>query len=138
MKKILLGLLAVVAVIVGVILVFFKNDAKNPYEKTVWGKFGNATEECSITHGDNFAKCDYSVPSEDIPTFKSVDFKSTNVFDNKKNLPWLRSSMIDIDNDGIDEVFIAGGVTQEDALWKYVDGNFKNISTEVGLSLIHI
>jgi len=41
--------------------------------------------------------------------------------------------MIDIDNDGIDEVFIAGGVSQADAIWKFVDGDFKNISSEVGL-----
>ena len=36
----------------------------------------------------------------------------------------MGSAMIDVNNDGVDELFLAGGVTQEDALMSYNDGKF--------------
>ncbi|MFT6810382.1 MAG: hypothetical protein ACJA01_003625 [Saprospiraceae bacterium] len=36
----------------------------------------------------------------------------------------MASAMIDVDNDGIDEVFVGGGLGQEDGLYKYSNGSF--------------
>ena len=143
MKKVLLGILAVVVLAVGAILLFFKNDAKDPYadskpelQQVTWGKFGascDAKDTPDKKHGSVFQKCDYSVPDQEIPTFSDIDFNFENKFDASKSLPIMASAMIDLDNDGVDEVFIAGGVTQEDAIFKYNENGFENISETVGL-----
>jgi len=136
MKKVLLGLAAIVVAALVVILTFFKKDTKNPYTKTTWGKFGANCETENIpseTHGNEFAKCDYTVPNGEIPVFEDAAFEFENEFDAKKSLPIMASAMVDLDNDGVDEVFIAGGVTQEDAIFKYDNGNFIDITNTVNL-----
>jgi len=143
MKKILLSLLGVVIAAVIAILIFFKQDTKDPYagqestsgtSQTTWGKFGGKSKNAPANnHGSIFAKCDYTVPESEIPKFKDAGFDFENKFDPKKSLPIMASAMVDIDGDGIDEVFIAGGVTQEDALFKYNDGNFEDITAKAGL-----
>ena len=144
MKKVLLGVLAVVVIAVAAILVFFKNDAKDPYadskkqqlQQVTWGKFGascDANDTPDEKHGSVFQKCDYSVPDAEIPTFTDLNFNFENKFDPSKSLPIMASAMVDLDNDGVDEVFIAGGVTQEDAIFKYNESGFENISEKVGL-----
>ena len=136
MKKILLGLLSLIIIAVGGILFFFQSDTSNPYETFNWGKFGGqceTSEAPSTDFGKDFAACDFTVPESEIPTFSEIDFPFTNVFDNTKSLPLMASAMIDIDNDGVDEVFVGGGVTQQDALFKYSENGFKDISSEVNL-----
>ena len=145
MKKVLLGLLGVVVLAVGAILLFFKNDAKDPYadskseqttQKVVWGKFGascDAKDTPNKKHGSVFQKCDYSVPDKEIPTFTDASFDFVNRFDPKRSLPIMASAMFDIDGDGVDEVFIAGGVTQDDVLYKYKKGHFFDVTEEVKL-----
>jgi len=135
MKKVLLGLLIAIVVVVAFILYYFKADTNNAYEHINWGRFGSTSGQQSPNHDfdKDFAACDYSVPTSEIPVFKNIDFNSNNVFDNKRSLPWIGTALIDLDNDGIDEVFVAGGVTQEDAIWKYDNGNFKEVTMEVGL-----
>lgn len=136
MKKVLLALGVIILAAVVVILAFFKKDTKNPYTKTTWGKFGAECKTENIpseTHGSVFPKCDYTVPNEDIPTFENAAFDFENKFDPKKSLPIMASAMVDLDNDGVDEIFIAGGVTQEDEIFKYNNGNFINITNKVNL-----
>jgi len=128
MKKILLAVLAIVLLLVLALLFYFKSDASNPYQKVNWGKFEGtcATEEApKKNHGKNFKGCDYSVPKSEIPVFKEVNFPFSNTFDSKKSLPLIASVMIDVNNDGVDEVFISGGITEEDALFNYNNGNFE-------------
>jgi len=137
MKKILIILLSVIILIVVAALFLLKSDSKNPYERTTWGKF-SATCEIEDIPKENFGKtsiqdCDYSVSKEEIPAFNEVDFPFNNIFDNSKSLPLMASAMIDIDNDGVDEVFVGGGYTQNDAIFKYVDGKFSDITAVVGL-----
>lgn len=139
MKKILISIFAVLIIIVAALLFFLKGDSSNPYETTTWGKF-SAT--CNITDVPNedfgkgeFHDCDYSVPKEEIPVFSEVDFPFNNVFDNTKSLPLMASAVIDIDNDGVDEVFVGGGVTQQDAVFKYIDGKFIDITESIKLPI---
>ena len=127
MKKILISILAILLIAVVAILFFFKSDSSNPYPETRWGKFGAscAAEDVPADNfGRSFQGCDYSVPEAEIPVFNSSNLAWKNEFDNTKSLPIMGSAMIDVDNDGIDEVFLAGGVNQQDALLQYKDGGF--------------
>ncbi len=136
MKKILIGLGVLVIAIIAVVLGFFKTDTKDPYAQTTWGKFSGkciAENVPANDHGKKFSKCDYSVPENEIPKFKNAVFDFENKFDAKKSLPIMASAMIDLDDDGVDEVFIAGGVTQDDVIFKYDNGNFVNITAAVNL-----
>ncbi len=127
MKKILLALLVIIVLAVIAILYFFKSDSKNPYPVTTWGKF-SATCSAEDLPDENFGKdfhgCDYSVSEAEIPVFSDMNLSWNNQFDNTKSLPIMGSAMIDIDNDGVDEIFLAGGVTQQDVLMSYTDGGF--------------
>ncbi len=136
MKKILIAFGSVIIIAVIFVLWFFKSDASNPYQDVQWGRFAGTCEGNEVPdkdYGKKFASCDYSIPEEEIPTFNQIPFAFTNTFDNKKSLPLMASALIDIDNDGIDEVFVGGGVTQEDALFKYTTNGFVDISTQVNL-----
>ena len=127
MKKLLFALLLLVIAAIIFLLFFFKKDAANPYQKVSWGKFSAscAAEELpDDKFGKDFHKCDYSVPKEEIPVFDKVSFPWTSSFDSKKSLPLLGSAIIDVDGDGIDEVFMAGGIDQQDGLFKYGEGGF--------------
>jgi len=131
MKKLMFSLLALIIIAVVVILMFFSGDKENPYEETTWGKFSgqcSATETPGQDYGKEFHSCDYSVPASEIPVFKDAKFDFVNKFDSKKSLPLMASALIDINNDGIDEVFVGGGVTQEDELFSFENGNFQKSS----------
>lgn len=136
MKKILLAIVAVIVLAVAGILLFLKSDASNPYEAVQWGKFGaeSTLEDLPAdNYGSEFHGCDYSVSEEAIPTFKEIDLPWKNVFDNTKSLPLMASAMIDVDNDGVDEVFLGGGVAQKDALFKYSADGFTDVSASLSL-----
>jgi len=127
MKKVLLILLAIIVVAVLGILVFFKSDSTNPYAETNWGRFSGTSVQADSpddNYGKDFQGCDYSVPKEEIPVFKNASLSWNNEFDNTKSLPLMGSALIDVDNDGVDEIFLGGGVLQEDALLKYTNGGF--------------
>lgn len=134
MKKILLLLLVIIVIVILYVLFFLKSDASNPYAQTDWGRFTGtcATNELPESDfGKKFASCDYSIPENEIPVFNKVKLNLDNKFDNKKSLPIIGSAVIDVDNDGIDELFIAGGVTQEDALMSYENDGFSSSSFEL-------
>lgn len=127
MKKVLLILLAIIVIAVLGILFFFKSDSKNPYANTNWGRFSGTSATADVpddNYGKDFHGCDYSVPKEEIPVFKKTSLSWNNEFDNLKSLPLMGSALIDVDNDGVDELFLGGGVLQEDVLLRYSDDGF--------------
>ena len=110
MKKLRIILIILGVVIVGIIaflLIVFKKDTANPYA--------------------------ISVPEADVPQFTEVDPIFTHKFDGDKILPLLGSTLIDFDNDGIDEIFFGAGIDQKNALFKYKDGKFVDISKQTGI-----
>lgn len=134
MKKIILTLLAIIIIAVIAILFFLKSDAKNPYTETVWGRFSGACAAEDLPdddYGKDFHSCDYSVPESEIPVFSKAKLDWNNKFDSKKSLPIIGSALIDINNDGVDELFLAGGITQEDALLSYSDSGFSPSSMKL-------
>ena len=127
MKKVLFFILALVAIAIIGALLFFGRDSKNPYQETTWGRFSGtcATEDApDKKFGKDFHACDYTVPKEEIPVFESVDFPFANQFNSDKTLPLMAASLIDVDNDGVDEVFVGGGFGQEDGLFAFKEGAF--------------
>ena len=125
MKKLLLALLALIIIAVVGVLFFFKGDTKNPYEKTTWGRFSGtcSTEDVPAKDfGKKIQSCDYSVPKEEIPVFNTVSSPFSNKYNGDKSLPLMASAMIDVNNDGVDEIFVGGGLDQEDGLFAYKDG----------------
>lgn len=78
-------------------------------------------------------KYDISIESDKIPKFEQVNLTFEHRYNGEKSLPIAPSGLIDINNDNVDEVFFGGGMSQEDALFAYRDGNFIDISSEVNL-----
>ncbi|MFK8056963.1 MAG: CRTAC1 family protein [Saprospiraceae bacterium] len=68
-----------------------------------------------------------------VPTFKEVLIDFTHQFNGEESLPVTASVLIDINNDGVDELFLGGGYSQQDELFSYSNGVFTAISDQVGL-----
>ncbi|HEX7026402.1 MAG TPA: CRTAC1 family protein [Gammaproteobacteria bacterium] len=68
-----------------------------------------------------------------IPTFSQVRLDFEHEYDEERSLPFLGSAVIDIDNDGMPEVFLGGGHGQPDGLFKYRDAEFVNIADDLSL-----
>jgi hypothetical protein len=73
---------------------------------------------------------DYDVSTEgvDIPTFTASDVPYDQTHDNSTTLPFAASAVIDIDGDGVEELFLGGSRSQADGLFRYSDGGFVEIS----------
>ncbi len=104
--KILLFAAVVLVAALGFIGYYFYEDTQDPYVQA----------------------CDYSVPAEVIPMFTEAVVNFTHQFDDSKSLPMMAAALIDIDNDGIDELFVGGGNNQPDALFQYTKGSFNNVA----------
>lgn len=115
MKKSLIFLGIIMTIVFLGLIVFFINDTRNPYQKPI------------------ILGCDYTVPTEEIPVFEALDIPFQHQFVDEESLPLMGSALIDYDGDGIDEVFVGGGVEQKDAMFRYEDGIFKDISSEMKL-----
>lgn len=74
---------------------------------------------------------------EDIPdqgetdlSFSEISTDFTHSSDFVKALPFMALSTIDIDNDAVDEIFVGGGVGQQDAILKYQGNHLVAIASE--------
>jgi enediyne biosynthesis protein E4 len=79
---------------------------------------------------------DYDVSTEglSIPTFSEVGIDFTQQHNEELTLPFTASAVIDIDNDGVEELFLGGGYNQQDAVFRFEQGSFVNITEQTGLS----
>jgi hypothetical protein len=109
MSKFLKILAVLLIVVVSMVIVRMKSDAKDPYPEITTGNVS-------------------------VPGFKEVQFPFQHKHSDDKSLPFMASAIIDIDNDGTEEVFIGGGHDQSDGLFAYKDGEFKNIYAASGLT----
>jgi hypothetical protein len=111
MKKRLKWIIPLILVlIIGFLIYSFWKDTQNPY----------TIKDCDFTVSDNL-----------IPKFDNVSIDFTHQFDKKNSLPVMGSCLIDIDNDGIDELFIGGGQSQDDGLFQFKNGKFNTISDKL-------
>ena len=73
---------------------------------------------------------DYDVDSSDIviPEFEEFTLKFMPEYNAKKTLPFTAGAIIDVDGDGIEEVFFGGGQNQNDVFYQFQKGEFKDIT----------
>ncbi len=69
-----------------------------------------------------------------IPQFEEVDVPFVNRFHDKLSLPTMASALIDFDGDGVDELFVGGGIGQKDAILKFEGTKFIDVSETAGLT----
>ncbi len=55
---------------------------------------------------------------------------------NASDIKFLGAALIDVDLDGVEEVFVGGGEGQRDALLQFSDGEFVNIASEYGINSV--
>ena len=87
-----------------------------------------------LTANDRAIDYEVDVTGVDIPTFteQTIDFVPT--YDASKTIPFTASAVIDIDGDGIEEVFLGGGIDQPDAFYQFAGGKFVDITAKTGWS----
>lgn len=73
------------------------------------------------------------LPGSEEPSFRAVSLPFTHQYTADDALPFLASAIIDMDNDGVEEVFLGGGTNQPDSLWAYKEDSFTEISSTAGL-----
>lgn len=105
--KILIVLVSIIILAAAYIAYYFYEDTKDPYVQA----------------------CDYTVSDKTIPKFKEANVAFTHHFNDTKSLPMMAAAMIDVNLDGIDELFVGGGNNQADALFQYVKGSFIDIAS---------
>ena len=117
MKKLKWIIPLILVLAIGALLFYFWKDTNNPYVDTPL-----SIKDCDFTVADNL-----------IPKFDEVTIDFKHQFDKKNALPVMASCLIDIDNDGVDELFIGGGKDQQDALFQFKEGKFTDITSQVKL-----
>ena len=77
---------------------------------------------------------DYPVVLDDlvIPEFDQQSIAFAPTFDGTKTLPFAAGAIVDIDNDGVEEIFLGGGIDQPDAIYKYENDTFTEITESTG------
>jgi len=67
------------------------------------------------------------------PKFTEIPLPFTHQYNGEVSLPFLASAIIDVDNDGFEEVFLGGGVGQSDGLFAFKGDRFENVAAVVNL-----
>tara|TARA_R110000744_G_scaffold50155_7_gene108605 strand:- start:372 stop:1967 length:1596 start_codon:yes stop_codon:yes gene_type:complete len=105
MKKLLLIPVTLIVLLIMVVMVKFTLDKNNPY--------------------------DVSTSGLAIPEFDSYLLDFDQKLSNAESLPFTASAIIDIDNDGTEELFIGGGPNQKDALFGYINGKLEPLNSDI-------
>ena len=87
-----------------------------------------------LTASDRAIDYEVDIDGTDIPTFseQAIDFIPS--YDNTKTIPFTASAVIDINGDGVEEIFLGGGINQADAFYQFENGTFRDITAETGWS----
>ncbi|MDJ0622158.1 MAG: VCBS repeat-containing protein [Desulfocapsaceae bacterium] len=82
----------------------------------------------------NDAKVEHEVGLTDIeiPQYSMVDLGFVHAYEQARGLPYAAGAILDIDNDGTEEIFLGGGVRQADGFYHYVDDHFVNVVDQTG------
>jgi len=73
-----------------------------------------------LTANDRAIDYDVDISGVTVPTFdeQTIDFVPT--YDAKKTIPFTASAVVDINGDGVEEVFLGGGINQDDAFYQFM------------------
>lgn len=79
---------------------------------------------------------DYEVDTHGLttPSFTEQTINFEPSYDKNRTIPFTASAVIDINGDGIEEVFFGGGMDQNDAFYQFIDGSFQDITAKTGWS----
>ncbi len=69
-----------------------------------------------------------------LPAYTEAVLPFSHQYNGDRFLPMMASAVIDVDADGIPELFIGGGENQADALFRFENGRFRDISGALGLT----
>jgi hypothetical protein len=105
MKKLLLAPVVLVAILLVVVMVRFTLDKNNPY--------------------------DISTSGVSIPEFDSYFLEFDQKLSDAESLPFTASAIIDIDNDGNEELFIGGGPNQKDVFFGFKQGKLSSLGSNI-------
>ena len=75
---------------------------------------------------------DVDLAGTEVPTFVTVELPQIHSHSDETSLPVTGSAAIDVDGDGVDELFIGGGHAQADALYKFNGTGFDALSKQSG------
>ena len=72
-----------------------------------------------------------------VPEFNEQFIDFVPSYDKLLTLPFAAGAVIDIDNDGVEELFFGGGINQQDAFFRFIPnssngGSFEDITTQTG------
>jgi len=67
-----------------------------------------------------------------IPEFDEQVINFVPSYDKLLTLPFTAGAVVDIDNDGVEELFFGGGINQQDAFYRYSNGSFTAITDQTG------
>ena len=83
----------------------------------------------------NDRQIDYDVALGDtvVPTYTKVTVPFDQQHKDATSLPFTASAVIDIDGDGIEELFIGGGYRQDNGLFQFKDNAFVEIDNAAGI-----
>ncbi|MBU2996079.1 CRTAC1 family protein [Cellulophaga baltica] len=109
LKYILFALFTIVLALILFVSIKFGTNRNNPYD--------NENE----------------LVENEIPVFKEVVLNFEQQNNSEKSLPVIASALIDVNNDGVDEVFFGGGFDQQDELFAYNEKTFVSISKNVNI-----
>ena len=87
-----------------------------------------------ITANDRAIDYDVDITGIDIPTFTEQTINFVPTYDATKTIPFTAGTIIDIDGDGLEEVFLGGGIDQDDAFYQFSNGAFVDITPQTGWS----
>ena len=73
-------------------------------------------------------------PDSEIPAYNEVPLAHAHQYNGKKFLPIMGSAIIDVDNDGISELFLAGGENQNDVIYNYSGEKGFVALTDIGIN----
>ena len=83
-----------------------------------------------VTTNDRGIDYDVDIVGIEVPTFDEQNINHVPTYDAKQTLPFTASAIIDIDGDGIAEIFLGGGIHQADAFYQFKNGAFVDITSQ--------
>lgn len=78
-------------------------------------------------------KVDYDVSTENVavPVFSEVQLDFEHQLNYSKSAPFTAGAIIDVNNDGREELFLGGGPNQQDVIYQYQDETFQRLDSKV-------
>lgn len=80
-------------------------------------------------------RVDMSVADEEIEKveYSTIDVDFRHSYRKSRGVPYTAGAIIDVDNNGTEELFLGGGVLQADALLLFMEDHFVNVVEQAGM-----